>query len=150
MRKVLLVFTIVLTGMLMQAQTLKGVTIGEVYKGDALIDKDEHKYFETTVGGLDGKLIILESKDGTVLGVLFRTTGEVNSSDIPIFIKGVSKKYNIELNKADENSYGGTNGDTNCMLIVSNDDWSFSFTIVNLPLLLKEDEAHKAKAMDDF
>ena len=70
-------------------QTLKGITLGEKYKGDTII--------QPTVGGHQGKITIKMKNDKIVDGILFLANGLLTMRQITQFRDAIDQEFGTVL-----------------------------------------------------
>ena len=96
MKKMVTVLAFLTLTIALNAQTLKGVTLGQT------TDKD---MFTTTVAGIDGYILVGKIKDGRVYSIYFQPSDDganstrVYGTDLDRLVAGLEKKYSIKLKK---------------------------------------------------
>ena len=166
MKRILLITAIAFSGLLLQSQTvsLKGVSLGGVFEDDnPFVNEKGTKFFETTVAGYNGEILIIESDfSDTIVGLGFETTGAyIIRDDFEIFKAAVQKNYDIELKQyEDTDTYSARKGKIFYMLLFVDmrdsgyagavNGYSIGFFITDEGLEEKDEQKRKDKAAEDF
>lgn len=93
MKKLMLV-ALMLGSFTIQAQTLKGITLGE---------KSNGKMIQTTVAGIKGVITPQTLNDGRIYQLIFlpsengKTVNRISMTDLGLLKKGLEEKYGIKL-----------------------------------------------------
>ncbi len=109
MKKLLLVVLLLVSSMLIAQVELKGYTIGDKYMGDLEV-LDGNVIIHSSLGGVDGALILSVLNDKTIHSIFFiPAEGDkpvrIYKTDVDRILSGIESKFNIKLKKRNKD-YG--------------------------------------------